>query len=181
VWGFGAKHAAALQAGGSLEGAQDLRFELHTVLRQVSYDYERMQYNTVVSGAMKMLNALESFKGSSPGALREGFGLLLRVLYPACPHICFQLWRELGYAAELGELLDAPWPVVDESALQRTELELVLQVNGKLRGSIRVPADASKGAIEGLALASEEVARFSEGKLIKKVIVVPGRLVNVVV
>ena len=103
------------------------------------------------------------------------------MLYPACPHICCVLWKELGYAAEGGELLDAPWPAVDEGALQRAEIELVLQVNGKLRGSIKVPADASKGAIEGLAVASEEVARFSEGRLIKKVIVVPGRLVNVVV
>jgi leucyl-tRNA synthetase len=181
VWAFGTRNAAALKAGGARDGAADLRFEMHTVLRQVSYDYERMQYNTVASGAMKMLNALEGFKGQAPGALREGFGLLLRVLYPACPHITFQLWRELGYAVELGELLDAPWPAVDESALKRDEIELVLQVNGKLRGSIRVPADASKGAIEGIALASEEVARFSEGKLIKKVVVVPGRLVNVVV
>jgi leucyl-tRNA synthetase len=180
VWQFGARNAAALKAGGSMD-AKALRFELHTVLRQVSYDYERMQYNTVASGAMKMLNALEAFKGDAPGALREGFGLLLRVLYPACPHITFQLWRELGYAAELGELLDAPWPLVDESALQRDEIELVLQVNGKLRGAIKVPADASKAVIEGLAAASEEVARFSEGRLIKKIVVVPGRLVNVVV
>jgi leucyl-tRNA synthetase len=151
----------------------------------VSYDYERMQYNTVASGAMKMLNALEAFKGAdaekAPGALREGFGLLLRVLYPACPHITHVLWQQLGYAAELGDLLDAPWPEVDDRALQRDEIELVLQVNGKLRGSIKVPADASRGAIEGLAAASEEVARFSEGRLIKKIIVVPGRLVNVVV
>jgi leucyl-tRNA synthetase len=181
VWQFGTKNAAALRDGGGPTGAQDLRFELYTVLRQVSYDYERMQYNTVASGAMKMLNALEAFKGSAPGALREGYGLLLRVLYPACPHICFQLWRELGYAAEMGELLDAPWPQVDESALQRTEVELVLQINGKLRGSLRVPADASKADIESLALASEEVARYSDGQLIKKVIVVPGRLVNVVI
>jgi leucyl-tRNA synthetase len=181
VWQFGARHAAALRAGGSTEGAQDLRFELHTVLRQVSYDFERMQYNTVASGAMKMLNALEGFKGNAPGALREGFGLLLRALYPACPHICCVLWKSLAYEAEFGDLLDAPWPQVDEAALQRSEIELVLQINGKLRGSIRVPADASKGAIEGLAVASEEVARFSDGRLIKKVIVVPGRLVNVVV
>jgi leucyl-tRNA synthetase len=184
VWQFGVKNAAALKAGGSMD-AKPLRYELHTVLRQVSYDYERMQYNTVVSGAMKMLNALEGFKGAdaerAPGALREGFGLLLRVLYPACPHITFQLWRELGYAAEFGELLDAPWPQVDEAALQRDEIELVLQVNGKLRGSIKVPADASKGAIESLAANSEEVAKFSDGKLIKKIVVVPGRLVNVVV
>ncbi|MBL8328888.1 MAG: leucine--tRNA ligase [Rubrivivax sp.] len=181
VWGFAARHRDALRGEGPLDGAADLRFELHTVLRQVSYDYERMQYNTVASGAMKMLNALEGFKGQAPGALREGFGLLLRVLYPACPHISFVLWRELGYAATFGELLDAPWPAVDEAALQQAEIDLVLQVNGKLRGSIRVPADASKAAIEGLAAASEEVARFSEGRLIKKVIVVPGRLVNVVV
>jgi leucyl-tRNA synthetase len=180
LWQFGARNAAALKAGGSMD-AKPLRFELHTVLRQVSYDYERMQYNTVVSGAMKMLNALEAFKGDAPGALREGFGLLLRVLYPACPHITFQLWRELGYAAEFGELLDAPWPQVDDAALRRDEIELVLQVNGKLRGSIKVPADASKGAVESIAANSEEVARFSEGKLIKKIVVVPGRLVNVVV
>jgi leucyl-tRNA synthetase len=184
VWQFGARHADALRAGGAAH-AKDLRFELYTVLRQVSYDYERMQYNTVASGAMKMLNALEGLKGAdaenSPGALREGFGLLLRVLYPACPHITHVLWQQLGYAAEFGDLLDAPWPEVDDAALQRDEIELVLQVNGKLRGSIKVPADASRSAIEGLAVASEEVARFSEGRLIKKIIVVPGRLVNVVV
>jgi leucyl-tRNA synthetase len=91
------------------------------------------------------------------------------------------LWQQLGYAAELGDLLDAPWPEVDDSALQRDEIELVLQVNGKLRGSIKVPADASRAAIESLAAASEEVARFSEGRPIKKIVVVPGRLVNVVV
>ncbi len=184
VWQFGARNAAALKAGGAMD-ASPLRFELYSVLRQVNYDYERMQYNTVASGAMKMLNALEGLKpedaARAPGALREGFGLLLRVLYPACPHICFQLWRELGYAAESGELLDAPWPEVDESALQRDEIELVLQVNGKLRGSIKVPAGAGKGTIESLAAKSDEVARFSEGRLIKKIVVVPGRLVNVVV
>jgi leucyl-tRNA synthetase len=183
LWQFGQKSAAALRAGGNPEtaNAKALRFELHTVLRQVSYDYERMQYNTVASGTMKMLNALEAFKGDAPGALREGFGLLLRVLYPACPHVTFQLWRELGYAAEFGELLDAAWPQVDEGALERDEIELVLQVNGKLRGAIKVPADASKATIESLAVKSEEVARFSEGRLIKKIVVVPGRLVNVVV
>jgi leucyl-tRNA synthetase len=184
VWQFGTRHADALRAGGAAH-AKDLRFELHTVLRQVSYDYERMQYNTVASGAMKMLNALEGLKGavaeSSPGTLREGFGLLLRVLYPVCPHMTHVLWQQLGYAAELGDLLDAPWPEVDDAALQRDEIELVLQVNGKLRGSIKVPADASRGAIEGVAAASDEVARFSEGRLIKKIIVVPGRLVNVVI
>jgi len=161
--------------------ARALRFEMHTLLRQVSYDYERMQYNTVVSGAMKMLNALEAGKCSDTAAQREGYALLLRVLYPACPHITWMLWRELGFAAEHGELLDAPWPQVDEAALVRDQIELVLQVNGKLRGALRVAADAGREAIEAAALASPDFAKFAEGRTPKKIVVVPGRLVNVVV
>ena len=151
------------------------------MLRQVSYDYERLQYNTVISGAMKLLNALEAFKGTAPTALREGFGILLRVLYPACPHTTWVLWRELGFAAQHGELLDAPWPQVDEAALVQSEIELMLQVNGKLRGSIRVSATAGRHTIEAVALKSPEFINFAEGKRAKKVIVVPGRLVNIVV
>jgi leucyl-tRNA synthetase len=134
---------------------------------------------------MKLLNALEDFKSdSSDGAnavLREGFSVLLRALYPACPHITCVLWKDLGYAARLGDLLDAPWPQVDEAALVQDEIELVLQVNGKHRGAIKVPAGADKAAIEAAAVASPEFAKFAEGKPAKKVIVVPGRLVNVVV
>jgi len=190
VWGFGARHEALLKGAGAIPAglrneAKALRREVHTVLRQVSYDYERMQYNTVVSGAMKLLNALEGFKpdGSAGDAatLREGFSVLLRGLYPACPHITHTLWAQLGYAAALGDLLDAPWPVVDEAALVQDEVELVLQISGKMRGAIKVPAGADKAAIEAAALASPEFARFSEGQPAKKVIVVPGRLVNVVV
>jgi leucyl-tRNA synthetase len=144
-----------------------------------------MQNNTVVSGAMKMLNALEDFKGAGePGAdaaSREGFGLLLRVLYPVTPHVADALWSGLGYAAAQGDLLDAPWPHVDEGALKQDEVELMLQVNGKLRGAILVPANAAKADIEKLALASEDFAKFSGGAAAKKVIVVPGRLVNIVV
>ncbi len=165
--------------------ARALRLEIHSVLKQVQYDYQRMQYNTVVSGAMKMINALEDFKGHADAgaqmALIEGFGILLRVLYPATPHITHALWSELGYAAELGDLLDAPWPQVDPAALVQDELELVLQVNGKLRGSLRVPASADKAQIEAAALASEEFQKFSEGRPAKKIVVVPGRLVNLVV
>jgi leucyl-tRNA synthetase len=149
------------------------------VLRQVSYDYERMQYNTVISGAMKLLNALEDAAKTAP-ASREGFGILLRALYPACPHITSALWDELGYAAEHGPMLDAPWPAVDEAALAQDEIELMLQVNGKLRGSLKVPADASEQAIEAAALANAEVQRFVEGRAIRRVILVKGRLVNVV-
>ena len=186
LWNFGVKQGDAIRAAGAVgEGLDDaakaLRREVHTVLRQVSYDYERMQYNTVVSGAMKLLNALEGFKGNAPTVLREGFGILLRALYPACPHTTWVLWSELGYAKQLGDLLDAPWPQVDEGALVQDRIELMLQVNGKLRGAIQVPADADKAAIEAAAIASPDFQKFSQGLAIKKVIVIAGRLVNVVV
>ncbi|MEY8878347.1 MAG: leucine--tRNA ligase [Leptothrix sp. (in: b-proteobacteria)] len=192
VWAFGVRHEAALAAAPSSvpadlpAAARALRREVHLVLRQVSHDYERMQYNTVVSGAMKLLNALDGFKpeggdAASAAVLREGYSVLLRALYPACPHLTHQLWSQLGYAAVQGDLLDAPWPQVDEAALVQDEIDLVLQVNGKTRGSIKVPAGADKAAIEAVATASAEVAKFAEGKPVKKLIVVPGRLVNVVV
>jgi len=192
VWSFGARQEAVLRGSpefphGAPLGpdAKALRRELHTVLRQVTYDYERMQYNTVVSGAMKMLNALEAAKDdAAPGmasALREGYSILLRVLYPACPHTTWVLWRDLGYAGALGDLLDAPWPAVDAQALVQDEVELMLQVNGKLRGSIRVPAGASEREIEAAAIASPAFQRFGEGRAIRMVKVVPGRLVNIVV
>ena len=199
VWNFGYKLSAmdSIAARASVAGASSLkdvefgkeakalRLEMHTVLKQVDFDYQRMQYNTVVSGAMKMINALEGFKAlDSAGAqvaLIEGFGILLRVLYPATPHLAHTLWAELGYAGTLGDLLDAPWPQVDASALVQDEIELVLQVNGKLRGAVRVPAGASKEAIEAAALASEAFLSHAAGAPAKKVIVVPGRLVNVVV
>jgi leucyl-tRNA synthetase len=202
VWALGAKHEALLKraTAGDLSGAalgaeaKALRREVHLVLKQVSYDYERMQYNTVVSGCMKLLNTLEAFEpasaegaadaGSADGdaaALCEGVSVLLRALYPACPHITHGLWTGLGYAARQGELLDAPWPQVDEAALVQDEIELVLQIAGKMRGSIRVPAQANQAMIEAAALASPEFQRFAEGRAPRKVVVVPGRLVNVVV
>jgi len=195
VWNFGLKLNATvsiakndLSARGSAtfgKKSKALRLELHTLLRQVDYDYQRMQYNTVVSGAMKLLNALEDFKGvgeeGADAALAEGFGILLRVLYPVTPHISHTLWQQLGYASSQGELLDAPWPVVDDKALEQDEIELMLQVNGKLRGSVLVPATASREEIEALAVASEAFAQHAAGAAPKKVIVVPGRLVNIVV
>ncbi|WP_101047524.1 leucine--tRNA ligase [Macromonas nakdongensis] len=198
VWNFGVKlgqndwsqataavaNAAQLNDVAFGKEAKALRREIHTVLKQVDYDYQRMQYNTVVSGCMKMLNALEDFKATDADgaqvALIEGFGILLRSLYPATPHIAHTLWSELGYANELGDLLDAAWPQVDPAALVQDEIELMLQINGKLRGSILVPAGADKAAIEAAALANEAVQKQAEGAAPKKVVVVPGRLVNVV-
>ncbi|MBE0474596.1 leucine--tRNA ligase [Rhodoferax sp.] len=200
VWNFGVKlaatqaqtqtvHAATasvanLQALEFGKEAKALRLEIHTVLKQVDYDYQRMQYNTVVSGAMKMINALDDFKSTDSAgaqvALNEGFGILLRCLYPATPHIAHALWQALGYAAQLGDLLDAPWPQVDPAALVQDEIELMLQVNGKLRGSIVVAACADKAAIEQAAIGHEMYQKLSQGAAPKKVIVVPGRLVNLV-
>jgi leucyl-tRNA synthetase len=180
-----AGHSLAAQAASLSSAAKGLRREIHTVLKQASYDYERKQYNTVVSAGMKMLNALESAAlANTPAdasALRECLSITLRVLYPVVPHVTHATWEALGYAAESGDLLDAPWPVTDEAALILDELELVLQVNGKVRGSLRLPASADKAMIEAAALASEGFARHAEGRAPKKIIVVPGRLVNVVV
>ena len=190
LWNFAFKHADRVRSAGAnftgaSEGAQALRREVHLLLKQISHDYDRLQYNTVVSGAMKLLNALEAATlaqaPADAAALREGMGILLRALYPAAPHITHALWQELGYATAHGDLLDAPWPQVDEAALVQSEIELMLQVNGKLRGSIRVAADAGKHTIEHAALLSPDFIKFSEGKRPKKVIVVPGRLVNVVI
>ena len=198
VWAFGVKlNAFKAEAGQSLfiirhgvnnfapsREAKTLRREIHSVLKQVDYDYQRMQYNTVVSGAMKMINCLDDFKAvQEPGAARalaEGFSILLRCLYPAAPHMCHALWQAMGYADTMGDLLDAPWPVVDAKALLQDELELMLQINGKLRGAILVAADASKEVIETAAVAHELVQSQAAGGPIRRVIVVPGRLVNVV-
>ena len=195
VWNYAVKVEAALKVGLGVDRAQPitfsadakkLRLEIHSVLRQANYDYERMQYNTVVSALMKMLNTLEDSPLSASkdvndsAALAECYSILLRVMYPACPHLAFQLWNELGFGACCGDLLDVAWPGVDETALQRDEIELMLQINGKLRGSLTVPASADKSAIEQAAAAHEQVTKQAAGAVPKKIIVVPGRLVNVV-
>jgi leucyl-tRNA synthetase len=195
VWNYAVKVESALKVGLAVDRSQPitfsaeakkLRLEIHSVLRQANYDYERMQYNTVVSALMKMLNTLEDSPLSTStdvndnAALAECYSILLRVMYPACPHLAFQLWNELGYGACCGDLLDVAWPGVDETALQREEIELMLQINGKLRGSLTVPANADKAAIEQAAASHEQVTKQGAGAAPKKIIVVPGRLVNVV-
>ena len=196
VWAFAASHQARLSAYANQhktladkppvsKAGAELRFEIHTVLKQAVFDYERMQYNTVVSAAMKMLNTLETAKLSpeaqDDAVLFECLSILLRILYPVCPHIGCSLWTLLGFDKVWGDLLDAPWPALDQSALERSEIELVLQVNGKLRGALRVSAKASKEEIEALAIGSEAFQNQAKGASPKKVIVVPGRLVNLVV
>jgi leucyl-tRNA synthetase len=133
---------------------------------------------------MKVLNALEGLNRSSADAqLRryvatEGLSILLRLLSPITPHIAHHLWRALGLGADI---LDAAWPQPDELALIADEIELVVQVNGRKRGTILVPPGADNTTIEKLVLTHPYVQRWVAGQAIKKVIVVPGRLVNVVV
>jgi leucyl-tRNA synthetase len=191
LWAFGQAHADVIRAATGAFDARDAadavkaaRRELHLALRQANYDYERIQYNTVVSAGMKMLNTLEALPPDAAGAAaltREGLTILLRVLYPVVPHTTWVLWNELGLHEQMGDLIDAAWPEVDAAALVQDEIELVLQVNGKLRGKLVVPAKAGREAIEAAARTHPDVVKHASGAPVKKVIVVPGRLVNVVV
>jgi leucyl-tRNA synthetase len=157
---------------------QALRRETHLALKQANFDFSRFQFNTVVSAAMKMLNALEKSKASANRAvLSESLSILLRLLSPITPHLTQTLWKELGYG---DVILAASWPEVDEAALVQDEIELMIQVNGKLRGSLLVAKDAGKAEIEQLTLAHEAVQKQLAGAAVKKIVVVPGRLVNVV-
>jgi leucyl-tRNA synthetase len=190
VWSFG--HLFATEIRPQIDAARSLagtklpeelaafRREIHLLLKQANYDLGKQQFNTVASATMKMLNAIE--KAPRQGALaaeviEECFGILLRVLSPLTPHISHALWLQLGYG---DDILAAAWPEPLDAALVQDEIELMLQVNGKLRGSLRVPADAAKDAIEAAAVAHEAAVKFMEGKAPKKVVVVPGRLVNIV-
>jgi leucyl-tRNA synthetase len=169
--------------GASLDGGlKKIRRELHASLHQALFDFQRIQYNTVVSATMKMLNALDTAAEHPAAAalLREGVSILLRTLYPMTPHVAHVLWVELGYAKELGDLLDAPMPQPAEDALRQDELELVVQVNGKLRGRVIVAAKADEAAIKAAALADEHVKKFVD-KPVRKVVYVPGKLINIVV
>ncbi len=184
AWSGAIAGAPAVNAGALPEALKKQRREVHAALKQIDFDIARIQYNTVVSGAMKLLNALDAVargEAAAASVVREGLSILLRALNPVVPHITHALWQELGYAATMGDILDAPWPQVDVDALKSDVIELVLQINGKHRGSITVPASAAKQEIEAMACASETASRFMEGRPAKKIVVVPGRLVNIVV
>jgi leucyl-tRNA synthetase len=169
-------------------GLAAARREIHTHLKQANHDFDRFQFNTVASAAMKILNALGGLARPAGASaewdaahrqlLHEGTSILLRLLSPITPHVSHHLWRELAFGEDI---LAAPWPEPDPAALLSDEIELVVQVNGKKRGDVRVPRDADREAIEQIVLADPVVRRFVSGQPVKKVVVVPGRLVNVVV
>lgn len=185
VWNFGfalsTESAAAMpeKLSSSLAAA---RREVHLTLKQATYDLGRQQFNTVASSAMKMLNALEKVqKDAEPSwqaVAQEGFSILLRMLSPIAPHITQTLWSELKFG---DDILTAAWPEPLEAAMAQDEIEMMIQVNGKLRGSVLVAKTMDKAGIESLALQQESIQKFLAEGSVKKVIVVPNKLVNIVV
>ena len=174
VWSFAFKFSRATCAQ-SIE--RRIRYQIHLELKKANDDIVRKKFNTVASACMKILNAIEALP-EWDATSKEGLSILLRLLSPIAPHIAHHLWRELKFGEDI---MQAPWPEPDAAALEQDEIELVVQVNGKLRGSIRVPKAADRAAIEELARANPNVQRFVAGQNVKKVVVVPGRLVNLVV
>jgi leucyl-tRNA synthetase len=161
---------------------KQLRLKLHKTIEKVADDYgRRLQYNTAIAAIRETLNLFADLEDRSAAAHRvrqEVLEVCVLLLSPIVPHICSELWPALRPGTRL---LDQPWPAVDKAALVQDEIELVVQVNGKLRGHMRVPSNASSAEIESAALRHEGVLKFANGQKARKVIVVPGKLVNVVV
>ena len=166
-----------------------LRGDIHDLLEQANRDFDKYQFNTVVAAGMKMVNALAQLApapgdvAQQPGntaVLFEAVDILVRLLSPVVPHITHALWARVGLGTSAA-IIDAPWPRADAGALVRDVIDMGVQVNGKLRGRVNVPANASQEEVQTIALADENVLRHMDGKPIRKVIVVPGKLVNIVI
>ncbi len=186
VWRLAHAHVSAGLPGAldvaALDDAQkQVRRAIHLAIRQASQDVgQHHKFNTAIAAVMTLMNVLEKAPNQDAqdrALIQEGLETVVLLLAPITPHICHVLWGQLGHAEAV---IDARWPSVDESALVQDTLQLVVQVNGKLRGHIDVAASASREDVEAAARANENVLRFTEGLSIRKVIVVPGKLVNIV-
>ena len=186
VWRLAQAHVAQGLPGkldvASLDDAQKvIRRAIHAAIKQASTDVGQYhKFNTAIAQVMTVMNVLEKAPQASEqdrALLHEGLEAVTLLLAPITPHISHELWQQLGHQ---GAVIDAPWPVLDESALVQDSIVLVIQVNGKLRGQIEMPAAASREDVEAAARSNENVLRFTEGLSIRKVIVVPGKLVNIV-
>ncbi|HET7569040.1 MAG TPA: leucine--tRNA ligase [Gammaproteobacteria bacterium] len=164
------------------DAARELRRQTHATIAKVGDDIgRRYTFNTAIAAVMELLNTVSRFEphaDADRAIIHEALDTAVLLLAPIVPHVCHRLWRELGHA---DAVIDARWPKVDPHALQRDQLDIVVQVNGKLRGRVTVDADADRGAVEQTALADENVQRFIGDKPVRRVVVVPGKLVNVVV
>ncbi|HET7363917.1 MAG TPA: leucine--tRNA ligase [Burkholderiales bacterium] len=174
VWDFGCKFSRA-KCAPSMD--REIRYAIHAELRKANDDIERQKFNTVASACMKILNAVEGLPEWDETS-REGLSILIRLLSPIAPHITHHLWRELGYGEDV---MQAAWPEPDPAALEQDEIELVVQVNGVKRGTVRVPKSADQRALEAIVKSLEFVKRQIGEKIIKRIVIVPGRLINVVV
>ena len=154
----------------------------HQALAKATDDIgRRHNFNTAIAAVMELLNAVGRFADASPqgrAVRQEALEIAVLVLAPITPHVCHALWQGLGGP---GPLIDVPWPKVDSSALAQDFHEIVVQVNGKLRGHVSVPANSDEATLREAALADERVRKFMDGKPPRRVIVVPGKLVNVVI
>ncbi|MGB2360343.1 MAG: class I tRNA ligase family protein, partial [Porticoccaceae bacterium] len=163
------------------EGQKDLRRKTHETINKVNDDYGRRNtFNTAIAAVMELLNEVGKLSGNEPqtqAVRHEALSSAVLLLSPIAPHICHSLWHLLGNSDAVA---NAAWPELDESALVRSSIEMVVQVNGKVRGKIQVAADAPKDRVEAMALEDSNVQRFTEGVTVRKIIVVPGRLVNIV-
>jgi leucyl-tRNA synthetase len=186
VWRLAQAHVSAglpgtLDKTALSDSHKEIRRAIHLAIKQASQDIgQHHKFNTAIAAVMTLMNVLEKAAQETAqdrALLQEGLETVALLLAPITPHISHQLWLELGHQ---GAIIDAQWPAVDQSALVQDSLQLVIQVNGKLRGHIEMPATASREEVEAAARANENVLRFTEGLSIRKVIVVPGKLVNIV-
>ena len=164
---------------------KNLRRKIHQTVQKVSEDIDkRFHFNTAISAVMELMNQLYQFdgrKGNSPfrsAAFREAVEMTLQLLYPMVPHICEELWQQIGKNESISK---SPWPVFDPDVVKADEIVIVIQVNGKLRGKITVDAQAPQEEIKEQALSCDQIEQWVAGKEVKKVIVVQGKLVNIVV
>jgi leucyl-tRNA synthetase len=186
LWRMVSEHVStgpspALDTGNLTDSQKNLRRKTHETIAKVSDDISRrLTFNTSIAAVMELLNESAKLTDDEPQSLavrQEALDAAVTMLSPIAPHISHQLWYALGHSEPV---VDAPWPEADKAAMVRSEIQIVLQVNGKVRAKADVPADIDKNTLEALALENENVVRFTEGKTVRKVIVVPGKLVNVV-
>ncbi len=174
--------AGALDTQSLNDAQRTIRRQVHEALAKVTDDYARRRtFNTAIASVMELINALYKFDDASPqgrAVMQEALSLVTIMLSPIVPHVTHGLWSALGQS---GALIDTPWPKVDETALVRDSINMAVQVNGKVRAQIQVAVNAAQKDIEAAALADANVQKFTEGKQVKKVVVVPGKLVSVVV
>ena len=186
LWKLAARHleggpVAALDVAAMDDDQKAVRRKTHETIAKVSDDFGRRQtFNTAIAAIMELCNEVGKLDHSQPqsrAVTDEALLAVVLMLCPIVPHACHHLWPALGGA---GDVLDASWPVVDESALTRDSIEMVVQVNGKVRAKMDVAVDADKAAIEALAVAQDNVQRFLRDVTVRKIIVVPGKLINIV-